>query len=222
MSNFQLKLIALITMTLDHIGFLLVAPWSPYYEPLRIVGRLSFVLFAFLITEGLGHTKNKERYIANLIIFGFVIDIPRLFGGFEYFANVFYTLGFGALAIYLFKKFDNLILQVTSILAMMYLAEAIGSDYGAYGVLIIVSIEVARMMCNNIPIVTEAVMALFYWLISTSFAEPEIQFMGVYAFLIIALYNGKRGYYHPKLKYLIYVYYPVHLLILTAIGLYVM
>lgn len=219
MTNFQLKIIALITMTIDHIGLLLVPMWSPYYEPLRTIGRLSFVLFAFLISEGLYHTKNKERYIATMFLFAFVIDIPRLFFGYEYFANIFYTLGAGALALYLIGHFKSIVLQVTSVLAILYLTTAIGADYGAFGVMLIVTIGVSRMITNNTRILRELVMAAFYYLLMRVFQEPPIQMFGIYSFLIIMLYNGKRGYYNPKLKYLIYVYYPLHLLILTAIGI---
>ncbi len=218
MTNFQLKLIALITMTIDHIGFILVPMWSPYYEPLRTIGRLSFVLFAFLISEGLYHTKNKERYIATMFLFAFIIDIPRLFLDYQYFPNIFYTLGAGALALYFIDHFKNIILQIVSVLAILYLTTAIGADYGAFGVMVIVTIGVSRMITGNTRFVREIVMAVSYYGLMIVFAEPQIQMFGIYSFLIILLYNGKRGYYHPKLKYLIYVYYPVHLLILVAIG----
>lgn len=219
MTNFQLKLIALITMTIDHIGYILVPVWSPYYEPLRTIGRLSFVLFAFLISEGLYHTKNKERYIATMFLFAFVIDIPRLFWGFEYFANIFYTLGAGALALYLIGHFKNIILQIVSVLSILYLVTAIGADYGAFGVMVIVTIGVSRMIAGNIRFVRELIMAIFYLILMKVFEQSDIQMFGIYSFLIIMLYNGKRGYYNPKLKYLIYVYYPAHLLVLTLIGI---
>lgn len=218
MSNFQIKLVALITMTIDHIGYLLVSPISPYYEPLRTIGRLSFVLFAFLITEGFYQTKSKERYISSMFIFAFVIDIPRLFLGYEYFANVFYTLGAGALALYFIDHFKNIVLQIVSVLALLYLTTTIGSDYGAFGVMLIVSIGVARMISDNTRVYRELLMAGSYYILMIVFDMADIQMYGIYAFLIILLYNGKRGYYHPKLKYLVYVYYPLHLVLLTALG----
>lgn len=206
-------------MTIDHIGFLLVPTYSPYYEPLRTIGRLSFVLFAFLIAEGLSHTKNKERYIATMFLFAFIIDIPRLFLGFEYFGNIFYTLGAGALGLYLIQHFKSITLQVVSVLAMLYLVTAVGGDYGAFGVMVIITIGVSKMLTNNLRFAREIVMALFYYLLMIVFKSPDdIQMFGIYSFLIIILYNGKRGYYHPKLKYLIYVYYPLHLVILSIIA----
>ncbi|WOO87464.1 TraX family protein [Mollicutes bacterium LVI A0039] len=219
MSNFQIKLIALITMTIDHIGYILIPATSVYYEPLRTIGRLSFILFAFLITEGLSKTKNQNRYMATLFAFAFVMDIPRLFFDLQYFPNVFYTLGMGALAVYLIKHFDNVILQIVSVLAMMYFATALNVDYGAFGIMVIVVIEVAKMITNDIKILREVVMASGYFLLMTLFEQPSIQMFGIYSFLIIMLYNGQRGFYHPKLKYLIYVYYPLHLVVLYGISL---
>ena len=55
LSNFDLKLIAIITMTIDHIGIVF---GTSFYNLLRAVGRLSFPIFAFLLTEGYVHTKS--------------------------------------------------------------------------------------------------------------------------------------------------------------------
>lgn len=215
MTNFQLKLIALLTMTIDHIGYIFgTAIFGIYYEPLRIIGRLSFVLFAFLITEGLKHTKNKERYIATLFIFAFIIDIPRLFLGFDYLTNIFYTLGLGALALYLLTHFKHIVLQIVAVIAMLFFAEAIAADYGAFGVMLIVSIEIARRFTDDTRIMREFVMMGFYYILVTAFSMHSIQIYGIFAFFIIMLYNGKQGYYHPILKYLVYIYYPLHLIII--------
>lgn len=60
----QLKLIAAFTMLLDHAGALLF----PEVMILRVIGRLAYPLFAFMIAEGCRHTRNKLRYF--LLIFG--------------------------------------------------------------------------------------------------------------------------------------------------------
>lgn len=218
MTNFQLKLIALITMTIDHIGMILVSHDSVYYMPLRTIGRLSFVIFAFLITEGLLHTRNKQRYIGVLFGFAFLINILAIYLGYYNFSNIFYTLGLGALAIYLINHFSNIILQIVALFAILSCAVALEVDYGAFGVMVIVLIDVSRTITNNVRYIRELVMALSYYLMINIFDKPHIQMFGIFAFLIIMLYNGKRGYYNPKLKYLIYVYYPIHLLVLESIA----
>lgn len=218
MTNFQLKLIALVTMTIDHIAMMLISIDSVFYTPMRSIGRLSFVLFAFLITEGLRHTKNKEKYIATMFLFAFAIDIPRLFFHLQYFTNIFYTLGLGAFAIYLIKRQKNIVLQIVIILAILYTAVALDVNYGAFGVMVIISIEFARLFVSDTKIVAPIVMAMLYYILMYAFQQPAIQMYGILSFLIIMLYNCNRGYYHPRIKYLIYVYYPVHLLILIGIA----
>ena len=63
-SSSSLKLIALITMIIDHIGYLLF----PQITLFRIIGRLSFPLYAFLIGEGCIHTKNKAKYLLKVFL----------------------------------------------------------------------------------------------------------------------------------------------------------
>lgn len=218
MTNFQLKLIALITMTIDHVAMMLISMDSIFYTPMRSIGRLSFILFAFLITEGLRHTKNKERYIATMFLFAFVIDILRQLLDLQDFPDIFYTLGLGALAIYLIKRQKNIVLQIVITLAMLYTAVAVDADYGAFGVMVIISIEFARLFVSDMKIVAPIVMAMLYYILMFVFQEPTIQMYGILSFIIIMFYNRTRGYYHPKIKYLIYVYYPFHLLILSGIA----
>lgn len=218
MTSFIIKMIAIVTMVIDHIGYFLVSPANPMYYTLRSIGRVSFVLFAFLVTEGLAHTRNKERYIATLIGSGFglsllwnllAVDLP----------NVFYTLGFGALAIYLMQSTRNYILKITSVIAMCAIAEMLGSDYGAYGILIIVSIEVAKMLTNNVRILAIILGAVFYAIITDQSGQNSIQLYGLIAYVIMLFYNGRRGWYHPKYKYGFYVFYPVHLYLIYLVAI---
>ncbi len=78
MSTFSLKLLAIITMMIDHIGAVLVSPAThpQLYFLCRAVGRLAFPIFVFLIVEGFYHTSNIKRYLKRLGIFAFVSEIP--------------------------------------------------------------------------------------------------------------------------------------------------
>ena len=60
----HLKLLAMVTMTLDHVGLILLGN----YQPFRIIGRFAFPIFAYMIAEGCRYTRNKVRYFG--IIFG--------------------------------------------------------------------------------------------------------------------------------------------------------
>ena len=72
MTVFHLKIIAILTMTIDHVGFF----FFPDIEVLRIIGRLSFPLFAWLIANGAYHTKNMHAYLVRLFIFALISQVP--------------------------------------------------------------------------------------------------------------------------------------------------
>ena len=73
MSIFVLKIIAMITMVIDHARYLSL---SFDNDITRFLGRWSFVLFAFILTEGLWHTKNRARYLKRVVLFAVVSQIP--------------------------------------------------------------------------------------------------------------------------------------------------
>lgn len=59
----QLKLLALIAMTCDHVGLQLL----PQFIILRIIGRLAAPLFAYMIAEGCRYTHDRGRYLGRLL-----------------------------------------------------------------------------------------------------------------------------------------------------------
>ncbi len=219
MTSWGLKLIALLTMTIDHIGWLIVGPYGAHYQLYRIIGRMSFVLFAFLVSEGIMRTKNKSKYVTTML--GFALGMQIIWNLFKiepHFINVFFTLGLGALAIYLYDSVGNYLLRITVVAMACSLAYVIDADYGAYGVLLICLIEASKRITKNTPIAREIAMAVCFYIITIIFKMPELQMYGLLAFIPIALHNRTQGYYHPKIKYLIYIYYPLHLLIIIQIA----
>ena len=94
-----LKIIALITMLIDHIGAFLIEPYLlnngvfPFafdisiipkefktlyiiYIITRLIGRIAFPIYCFLIVEGFLHTSNLKKYAFNLLLFAFISEIP--------------------------------------------------------------------------------------------------------------------------------------------------
>ena len=57
LNNNQLKIIAMISMVLDHVGLVFFSD----FEIFRILGRLAFPIYAYMIAEGCTHTKNRKR-----------------------------------------------------------------------------------------------------------------------------------------------------------------
>lgn len=119
-SGSTLKLIAIITMFIDHLGATVLraitrlpavtsdpslsAVWSDIYNASRDIGRIAFPIFCFFIAEGFCHTKNVWKYAGRLFLFSLISEIPfdiALKGSWYYPAkqNVYFTLLIGLLVI---------------------------------------------------------------------------------------------------------------------------
>ena len=134
MSSFSLKIIAIIAMTLDHWNVIL---GGPIY--MRILGRLSFPIFSFLIGEGYRHTKNKKKYFLKLFFYSILLQIPVfLFYSTNENLNIFFTLALGILLISIVEnKKANNVIKFFSAALLLLISEYFKLDYGAYGILLI-------------------------------------------------------------------------------------
>lgn len=236
-NNFILKIIACILMTIDHIGGILL----PNSIILRIVGRLSFPIFAFLITEGYDKTKNIQKYQRRLLIFSFVSQIPYSITFKTMHLNIFFTLLAGLYSIKIINKDLNItmlaknyqlkinnpikierFIKILLIILICILCDLIGTDYGSYGVLIVVIFSLFKNDIRKLIISfsTLNVMQLLLQIcINTTNdipIEPNVflQIFSIFSLFIIKKYNNERG---PKLKYGFYIYYPLHLIVLTLV-----
>lgn len=143
MSSFVIKLIAIITMLCDHSGDAILGRFSF----LNVIGRIAFPLFCFQIVIGYKHTKNVNKYFLRLFLFGIISQIPFSLFTYLYLGrfdmlNVFFTLAIGLLAIYVLDVFPikykafALIIDIV----LMILAEFAQTDYGWFGVCLIICI----------------------------------------------------------------------------------
>ncbi|MBR4109312.1 MAG: TraX protein [Oscillospiraceae bacterium] len=222
LSGSMLKLIAMISMLIDHTAFIL-APVLPYmvtplltfagreitlYWIMRKIGRIAFPIFCFLITEGYTHTRNKFKYGLNLLIFAIISEIPfnLVFNRFFIFKyqNVFFTLFLGLLLIYILESVSNQFKKAILMGIVVVISMYINCDYGFKGVLLILLIYLLKN--NPVP---QAILS--YPLLSGGLAALT-------AFLPINLYSGKRGFIKSNtLKYGFYLFYPIHIVILVII-----
>ena len=186
--SFSLKSIAILCMAVDHTGRILF----PGEESWTCVGRLAFPIFAFLLTEGFFHTRDIYRYLVRLGIFAVLSEIP-----FDLFISV-------ALMAVL-ERSREWPERILEIFIAMWAAEALGTDYGFRGVLLVLVFYVGRMR----PFAGLALAGLwnFLW-------QSSVQRFGALAVIPIGLYNGKKG---RSLKYFFYVFYPAHLLLLCLL-----
>ena len=222
LSGSVLKLIAVITMLIDHIGyvfsalpifrqplFTVLGETITIYFLLRKIGRLSFPIYCFLIGEGLRHTRSQVKYLLRLLVFAVISEIPynlMVSGNLlcQAHQNVFFTLFLGALAIYFYQNIKNGLLKTVLMLAVLGISVVLEADYGAAGVVAILLLYVLR----DHPIVQ---VVAGYSLFSGGI-------YAVVAFIPINMYNGRRGFIQsPILKYAFYLFYPLHILLLLAI-----
>lgn len=215
MSSLTLKIIAVVTMLVDHVGFL----FFPEEEIFRIIGRISFPLFAFLIAEGFIKTKDVKEYLKRLSIFAVISQVPFFF--FERVAglsgihlNILFTLALGVLTLLVITKVRNLPIKILGVLGLLTLAYFGNFSYGVYGVLSILG-SYLFLKNRKAGIVTLSVLPFLenirLFLMNIIF----LQFFAVFSLIPIYFYNGNQG---PKISRLFfYWFYPVHMAVLTLI-----
>lgn len=201
MTGFQLKLLAMLAMTADHIG----AVFFPEIPLLRWIGRLAMPMLCFFIGEGLRHTRSPRRYLLRLTGFALLSELPfdlAFYGGIEWgHQNVYFTLALGLLALWAIQSrgMEGWLLALTAALA----AELLGCDYGMYGVLLILLLD--RFHRARSEQLAGAA------LLNLAFFGLQTQILSLIALPLLWLYNGKRGRDDRRLFYL---YYPAHLCVL--------
>lgn len=144
LNSFELKIIAAIFMTLDHIGMFFLSGNSLII--VRSIGRLALPLFIFLSVDGIYHSKNPYKYSLTLIILGFIMDIvlytiSKLFLSQIMIGNVFTLLGLGSLCATLIRRKDYYSLLAVFPFAYATMASFenifspyINCEYGFYGI----------------------------------------------------------------------------------------
>jgi hypothetical protein len=215
MSSFALKIIAVVTMLVDHIGFL----FFPEEVIFRIIGRISFPLFAFLIAEGFIKTKNVESYLKRLSLFAVISQVPFFFfeslaGNNIFSLNILFSLGLGVLTLLIITKVKSMPIKILGVAGILALVYFVNLSYGIYGILSILGSYIflknrkAGILALSILPFLET-MRLF--LVNIFF----LQFFAVLSLIPIYFYNGNQG---PKVHRLIfYWFYPVHLAVLSLI-----
>ena len=215
----MLKIIALITMTFDHIGVQLF----PQYEWLRIVGRLSFPLFAYMIAEGCRYTKNRAKYLGMIAGLGVVCQLVYFFAmnslyqciliTFSLSIVLIYSIDFAvkrqkiyyyALPVFVFASVYFIVAYLPLYLDGFYI------DYGIWGILTPVFAYIFKNKWLSIGMAALPLTAL-------AITNGNVQWVSMFSLLLLALYNGKRGKW--RIKHLFYIYYPLHLVLIYLISM---
>lgn len=233
MNNFELKLIALITMIIDHIGYV----FFPQYFFMRFIGRLAFPIYAFLISEGIKHTKDIKLYLKNLFILSIISEpfYDLCFNSNINFlknTNTVYTLFLATLSIYIFNNCKNNIEKLLTILSFLLLTNILMTDYNVFGLILVYifyfSTNMYKKLLYSFLLITFKFKYIFiyfihFFVMKNMFVSTKYIFssFGLYIFtllglFILSLYNNTLG---KKMKYLFYIMYPLHLAIIYFIKM---
>lgn len=223
LSGSILKLVAVICMVIDHVAAFILYRHSEYSHILytfagenitiiwimRIIGRMAFPIFCFLLIEGYLHTRNKWKYILSLLLFAVISEIPfdLISKGCISFTsqNVFFSLALGITGIFVYDSLRNdrfnQLVGVVMIMVIVFLSRC---EYGIWGFLCIMIMYLLR---NH-----------FYTKMLLGCSMLPISWAAMLSIIPLRFYNGKRGFIQGNgWKYTFYLFYPVHLLILWFI-----
>lgn len=232
-------------MLLDHLGYFLAGRY-PFLSFLRIIGRLAFPLYVFLLVNGYRHTHNKLVYALRLLVFAVISQLPfcLVFHKPAFSGNVFFTLLLSLLCLWsadvlLQRKFRFLAFIPTVIVCGLFHFGIIRSDYGMKGILLALVFffldgrKVLTVLCAFFSLFAPTFIGYGYQVLnllrgrSYVFVLPNAWTLKeIYALLVLVLiffYHGKRGYTPQSrlaskaLQFGFYAFYPVHLLILYFI-----
>ena len=210
---FELRLTAILTMTLDHIGYM----FFPSNISLRLIGRIAFPIFAFGIAEGIKYTRNYQKYLLRLLIIALISEVPfdlmtsDTICSFNS-SNVMFTLLSGA-CLCCFMRFklptaEKIIFTLIPILSVI-----MNCDYN------IIGISVIPIMYYFITKGKPATGALISCLLLTlCFGLWQLPcFFSAY---LISQYNGKREEKTLTTPFKItnYLFYPAHILLIYTIS----
>ena len=218
MSALALRIIACVSMLLDHIGYCFGGRY-PFLEPLRWIGRIAFPLYVFLIVNGFRHTSNRLRYALRLAIFAVISQVPfaLLFHHGEVFGklNVFVTLLLALLTVWATdamrkNRFAKYVAFLPTVLVFAaYHFGLVSSDYGAKGALLAM---VFYLFDGKYILTVLGMLASLYYSYLISFAVLLLhlvqgspytfptpspwelkQLFALLSLVFVFLYNGKKG-----------------------------
>lgn len=220
MSNFVLKIIAIITMLIDHLGYAIYGKFSSF----NYIGRLAFPIFAFGISEGYIHTKSKKNYLMRLFLFALASQVPfmlfRSIFATGIVLNIFFTLLLGLIAIIGYEQCKNKYIGLLLVACLALTADKLKMDYGYFGILTIFIFHIFKnkKLLMNLSFIGLCILKYLPQFIKYNFYFPYLLLClcTALSLIFINIYNGKKG---TDTKYLLYGFYPAHLILLYVFNL---
>ena len=231
MSRNTIKLIAVAAMTIDHIALVFVASDSLQYYVMRLFGRITAPVMAFILAEGFCYTRSKPKYLLRLTAFA-LISQPFYYwlafdhdptGWLEYFMhwNVMFSLAVALLSLMILES--DMLTVPRLILTGCCISLA---QFGDWSLMIPVWTIIFHIFRDDernrtllFALVSVALQTTIWLPQYDSFAHFSFQLGTLLALIPISMYNGQRGNVrHKNLnRWFFYVYYPAHMIVLLVI-----
>lgn len=226
LTSFDLKIIAILAMTINHIGFVFKDIYNPLWWQITYltIGKITFPIMAYLLNLGFQKTKSKTQYIIRLGIYALISIIPYHYTiGINTDAtiyplnNILFTLMIGLLLITILDK-----LKPSKMMQVLFLIIAssitFNSDWNIIGVLIIYFFYKDSKVESKTLIIIAATTSIINFIATldiTSFTYLGI----ILSIPILKNTNDERGYSNNLIKHGFYIYYPLHLSVLFILHL---
>ena len=209
-----LKLIAMVSMVFDHVG----DNFFPQQLWMRVIGRMALPIFAFCVAEGFCHTRDRKKYLLRMGVFACLSEIPfdlvtagkLLEFGHQNIMLTFFWAILGLLCYQALWEKKSGAAKAFAVAALLFFAGAsllLGLDYNLLAVGLIFLFVLLRKLS---PEWRNAAAMAFHALLR----NKGLYWFGLLGFLPLFLYNGRKG---RGLKWLFYVFYPGHLLLIWLI-----
>ncbi len=233
LSASTLKLLACVSMLIDHAGMLLF----PHAHWMRFVGRIAFPLFAYFIAEGCHYTRNRFKRLVTVLSLGVICETVYVVADGRYYGNVLLTFSLSIVLIYLLQECQRSLFThdphavwwgaalLAATIGAVIFVRTFGVDYGVAGVMMPVLLALTDDRRGTMPPAVKRLCgkptkwllftAALVWLIVTN-PYIERQTWCLLALPLVLSYNGEVG--KPRLKYGFYLFYPLHLAILQLIA----
>lgn len=235
MSRNTLKIIASVSMLIDHIGFILL----PEVTFLRYIGRLAMPIFAFFIGEGCLYTRDRQKYLSRIFSLAVVCQLfyvgEYIFtkSGNPFYLNILFTFSASVLLCSLMlssteekdraKKFGRSLLLGLALAffwVVCYLNKEgiipLQFDYGFGGIILPLFAAVTKERKKKLAVFAAG---LFLVIITKNYSDPMWTVCALLSIIPLCFYNGRAG--EKNLQKAFYLFYPVHLGVLYLISVFV-
>lgn len=235
------KLIAIIAMTVDHIAWMLYPGYPTEIIPvlMHIIGRITCPIMCYFIAEGYHYTKNVRKYTARLFLFAIISHVPYVLTSINFVdwhsfipfyygdvlnqTSVMWSLAWGLVMLRVANS-NKMKQGVKTLLILLICLVSFPSDWSCIASLCILAFGTnrgnfkAQMLWMVLYVSIYA--AVYFFALDKVYGL--IQMAVVLAVPVLMLYNGQRG-NNPKInkimKWVFYIYYPLHLAIIGLIQL---